>query len=597
MMPRPRLISVMVAAVVGAASSSAPGQGFKAPYGGYDHAYEAADGWLPDAAPGAAWTDLGYTDAAAALVDDALTGERALRLDHSALAGPGRYAAYDLLSHGGAGGSNDFFTLDLRFRLTGEVEEDQLSLAVIRPPTEAQAAQGHTEQRYVFRFHTAGIRTLSPGGLGNAAAALDHGWHDARITIDAPHAAARLYLDGATTPLLSYGGAGGSLGRNLLRFGDGSSTVRGGANVASLRWTNRSMAVPLEGGQVEVLSRRVLAQSDEHINFPFAKRFDDGTIWMTHSIGTHTVTERGARLWSLDNGATWTEPGIASISPMNSHQLDDGRVVALTAWDRTFSRTHDVVIHTWAGPRSEKTTRTVQVELPWSAQLFLHRTMIEAGDGSLIQTAYTRMEDQHRFRAFTLRSTDGGQSWAYHSTLGFDPASAFDTGLSEPAMVRLTDDTLLALMRTGGPTDVGPLMQVKSTDDGLTWSDPVQIAEYGVNPHVIQLASGALVASSGRPGVYLLIDLTGTGEHWQQVPIYDGSTSSYTTLLEIEPNLVMLLHDESGFMGTDLPDGRPNRLYATYLRVTPVPEPAVTALFMFGGTLLPCGRLVERSLR
>ncbi|HEX7009918.1 MAG TPA: sialidase family protein, partial [Phycisphaeraceae bacterium] len=392
------------------------------------------------------------------------------------------------------------------------------------------------------------------------------------------HQTAQLFLDGSTTPLFVDVGAGGLLERNFIRFGDGSATVSGRAQVSRLRWTNNAMIIPLEGGEAHFLHRELLAENDEHINFPFAQRFNDGTIWLTHSIGTHVVNERTVRRWSLDNGQHWTEPAIASISPINSYQLDDGEIIALTAWDQNYTTTHNVFVHRWPNPTTNKTQRTASVELPWSSQLFLHRTMIEAGDGSLIQTAYARMEDQHRFRAFTLRSTDGGNSWVYGGTIGFDPESPFDTGFSEPAIVRLADDTLLALMRTGSPVNVGPLMQSKSTDHGLTWSDPVPIAEFGVDPHVIRLSNGALVASSGRPGVYLLVDFSGTGDHWQEIPVYDGVGSSYTSLLEVEPNLVMLLYDESGFGGADLSIDVPNRLYAIYVRIVPEPTAAAAML-------------------
>lgn len=575
-------VSVLVVMAGLVAVGPAAGQAYWVPKAGFDQVYSASSGLLPDQQ---GWQNGGYADNAARIVNGASTDDFVLWLDHTAADGATQFAAWDRLDSHGTGTSEDYFTLDLRFRLVEPVSTDQFTLAVVRPANDIMTAMGYDEQRYVFRFNTNGVNVSRGTGFINHTAPLGRSWHDARLLIDNSHQTAQLYLNGSIEPLLSTTAAGGNLGRNFIRFGDGSSTVSGAVEISHVKWSNRLMAVPLTGGQIEIHNRTLVVENaEEHLNFPFAQRFNDGTVWMSHSVGTHTVTERGARLWSLDNGNTWAEPTIDSISAINTHQFDDGRIISLGAWNRAYTTKHDILVRRWSSPTSNKTQSSVTIELPWTAQLFLHRTMIRAGDGSLVQTAYTRMEDQQRFRAFTLRSTDDGETWSYGGTIGFDPNAPFDTGFSEPTIVRLADDTLLSLMRSGSPGDVGSLMQSKSTDHGATWSTPQQIADFGVDPHVIRVASGALVASSGRPGVYLLVDLTGTGDHWEQIEIYDGPGSSYTSLIEVEPNLVMLLHDESGFNHTNVPEGVPNRLYSTYVRI--VPEPGTASVVLTAGLFL-----------
>ena len=556
------------------------GASYSAPFGGYDYVYDAANGVLPNEPSGVPsqpiWTNGGYDSSSAQVINgDPLAGQAILRLDHTATTGAAQFAAYDLSSTGGAGSNQDYITFDTRFRVLDSGSQDQLSLAFIRPPTSTQANLGETEHTYVFRFNINGINALTGIGFQQTAYPLGTVWHDARITIDVPHGTASLYLDGASAPIIStYSGVGNfTLSRNQSKLGDGSSTVSGGAEIASLRWNDTSMSVPLDGGQLEIFGRNVIREEADpktHLNFEFAQRFMDGTIWMTHSVGVHGPDQGIGRLWSLDNGVTWAEAAINSIGTGNTYQFGDGKVISMSVWDGTYSNSHAVSIHRWDnGPQQNKTgTTSDTVTLPFTSQMFSHRSMIEAADGSLISSVYARMQDNDRFRAFALRSTDGGINWSYLSTIAFDPASAPGTGFSEPTLLRLQDDSLLSLVRSGSPTSGGPLYQAKSFDNGLTWTDPVQVADLGVDPTVVQLANGALVASSGRPGVYLLIDLSGTGDQWQKIPFYEGLGSSYTSLLEVEPNVVMLLHDESGFNG-DLPASElPNHLVSTYLRVS-----------------------------
>lgn len=543
-----------------------------------DYSYDAVDGMLPHQQD---WHNEGYVGVDAKLVNDAITGERTLRIDNTEAGGSAPFANWRRTSSGGSGSADDFMTLDVRFRLLNHTPSDQFSISLARPANDTLAAAGFNEQSYLFRFNTSGVTFHDGSGFVNYAAGLDQQWHDARITVDNANGTARLYLNGSSSPLFSQQAVGGNLGRNEIRFGDGSSTVVGAAQISQLSWTNKAMRVPINGGEVSFLGRQLVAENaDEHVNFPFATRFGNGAIALSHSVGTHTTpAERGELVWSPDNGQTWTTTTpIPILAAWNSHQFDDGSVIALAAWNTSQARMahDDVLLRRWTSPDAGFTTERIGIELPWASTLAIHRSMVRAADGSLVQTAYGRGVDDDYDRSFTLRSIDNGASWSYGGTIGFDPTGP---SFNEPTIVNLSDGTLLALIRTQVGGTIGPLVQSKSSDFGVTWSDPVKIADYGVDPHVIRLTNGALVASGGRPGIFLLVDLTGTGDHWQQIPFYDGLGSSYTTLLEVEPNRVMVLYDESGFYQfPDLPDGVPNRVYATYIDIVPEPGAAGTLL-------------------
>ena len=63
--------------------------------------------------------------------------------------------------------------------------------------------------------------------------------------------------------------------------------------------------VIMNGGRIEPISMSLVESTNEHLNFCFAQNFSDGSIYLRHSGGIHTVSEYGCRDYSLDNGVTW----------------------------------------------------------------------------------------------------------------------------------------------------------------------------------------------------------------------------------------------------------------------------------------------------
>jgi hypothetical protein len=90
-------------------------------------------------------------------------------------------------------------------------------------------------------------------------------------------------------------------------------------------------------------------------------------------------------------------------------------------------------------------------------------------------------------------------------------------GFNEASLVRLRDGWLYCVLRTSGV-----LHHRWSSDAGRSWtiSQPLHV---GDSPHppgfawpaMNRLDDGTLVLGYGRPGKHLLVDPTGTGEHWQ----------------------------------------------------------------------------------
>jgi hypothetical protein len=326
-------------------------------------------------------------------------------------------------------------------------------------------------------------------------------------------------------------------------FGEGSSDVVGKANVGFLRWTNNDMAIPLTGGQLNVLKTAVVDSNAQDVNFTFAHRFTDGTISLFHSIGQHQVNEMSTAQISYDNGQTWQVPPPNAILPTGSSaNLSGGGAAMVNRYDANLDAHTQwgLMTYKWNSSSSIPTQTSSTVTFPFAtAGMLMHRSLVVLDNGDWVASAYGQDNaNSNILSSYVIGSSDQGQTWNYLSTI--DPgAGPVNQGYSETGLVELADGDLLALLRTGDTTN-GPLMQAKSTDGGLSWSTPVQIADYGVDPDVIRLQNGALVASSGRPGVYILVDFSGTGDHWQEVPLYSGTGSSYTSLVELEPNIIGL---------------------------------------------------------
>ena len=124
---------------------------------------------------------------------------------------------------------------------------------------------------------------------------------------------------------------------------------------------------------------------------------------------------------------------------------------------------------------------------------------------------------QFKYRSWLLRSDDGGLNWHYHSTIAALPELG-DEGFCEPSLERLSDGSLIALLRNGG-SDNGPLWVCRSWDDGLTWSYPVRTTPTGNAPHIRLLPNGVLACVYGRPDNRISFDLTGSGLAWSHTVV------------------------------------------------------------------------------
>ena len=103
----------------------------------------------------------------------------------------------------------------------------------------------------------------------------------------------------------------------------------------------------------------------------------------------------------------------------------------------------------------------------------------------------------NKTRTLLLRSRDRGRNWTLVSTIAVGPTVG-EEGFDEPVLLRLTQGPrsgrFIVLMRTGRVT---PIYQTESDDEGKTWTKAHPLGFNGVNPDLIEMKSGLLVAGFG----------------------------------------------------------------------------------------------------
>ena len=182
--------------------------------------------------------------------------------------------------------------------------------------------------------------------------------------------------------------------------------------------------------------------------------------------------------------------------------------------------------------------------------VLLH-TLLEDPDGTLYISAYGYYEGDENYRQILLVSHDRGVNWEVAGTVAEpDPeqadVQAYD-GPSEGAIERLSDGSLLMVMRTGWHL---PMIYSRSFDDGVTWTEPEEI-EVGpagqdllsVQPTLERLPTGELLLMVGRPGLVMTVSESGLGDDWS-VPVgVDYANSENGSFTVLDPTTVVAAGD------------------------------------------------------
>ncbi|MGH2559337.1 MAG: sialidase family protein, partial [Thermomicrobiales bacterium] len=369
-------------------------------------------------------------------------------------------------------------------------------------------------------------------------------------------------------------------------------------------------AYPLPGMRVTLGTPRVVGEGVGHFWFPQIAQCSTGEILVRSSLfgdtnsglldgaGRVHVSSDGGETWPFRYDVAGTRLGSQIPGSDNSYVaptkllywdpsdppgrfrghlvrfLDGGRRHVFEPWTVTaegFPR--DVELHADADQHGQR----------WRAGANLRgKGQAVEVDGELVIATYLQFQGDARYSAAALASRDGGRSWRFRSIIvGCDAVPEAKQGPTETALVRLADGDLMCVMRQGPHTQ--PLLRAYSRDNGATWTPPDCLSAFSVDPTLMRLRNGALVLAAGRPGIGLWISTDSRGESWQHVDLlahhntqlpdaahtigpYVGpnnvkreQTTSYTDMVEIAPDRLLLVYDRTPFYSQPVPLDSPER--------------------------------------
>jgi len=274
-------------------------------------------------------------------------------------------------------------------------------------------------------------------------------------------------------------------------------------------------------------------------------------IWCTEDAIDPERTSSAYR-WTRDGGLTWSKAIEAHDMGHSWAKLADGSYLSLSYCTlRTGVSTCSCGVGRSSGGLNYSWSRGSVDVAPlklgdWgkggAASIVFARSVLLMPDGALLATMYGRFEGDALDRSIAVHSTDGGTSWKYLATIGYDAAVGGE-GLNEPCMVRLADGDLYCVMRN---LSGKPMYSARSGDDGRTWSAPKIMPEQAMSvfASLCVMSNGVLACSSGRPGCRIMFSPDGKGEQWTEgTTVFDGPSTCYTAIAEVAPGKLLYVYD------------------------------------------------------
>ena len=295
------------------------------------------------------------------------------------------------------------------------------------------------------------------------------------------------------------------------------------------------------GGTIELVRRDVLLSNpgrhaipDEQLHFPFLYESENGNWYMAYREEPHMEKRFGPGnqvqcVQSRDRRATWL-PWMGMLAEPLMRQLFVTRLnnSSLISYRCRMSELHWSVNGTLEGTtiilrsQDEGATWTRHdapvSKLPFSLESLLVSPWghaLEMPNERLLWPTYSR---EGNTISGVVQSTDGGHSFMWFTNLCED--NTVDEQ-REPGLVRLASGELLALLRCARH----PMVEVRSSDGGHTWSPPRRLPRPGVCPQLMLLENGVMVYSYGtRRDVHIMASWDGTGSQWSDsLVLYRGS--------------------------------------------------------------------------
>jgi hypothetical protein len=327
--------------------------------------------------------------------------------------------------------------------------------------------------------------------------------------------------------------------------------------------------VRLKGAGLALSEPVLVARSKGYLWFPTLTPLADGALLalMSDYADVHTKTATAKLAWSRDGGLTWSEPANGLYADSHVRLADGGELllpyylfprkdgmgaacqVVAKGKQRAEVVEDGVTVAGW--PRPDK---TFEPKLGMSGFVFNGQT-VELKGGGHLATLYGYFKDTNRYSLVAAESKDG-RAWKTRSIIADENCKLKGKeGPCEAALCRLRDGQLMAVFRMDSGVPYG---QAWSGDEGKTWTGPAAMeGVFSVQPSVAVLPDGALVLSGGRPGLFVWVNLDGTGKDWQKVDVQahhnarvpketidkSDRTSSYTEVVALDDTHLLLIYD------------------------------------------------------
>lgn len=282
---------------------------------------------------------------------------------------------------------------------------------------------------------------------------------------------------------------------------------------------------------------------------PYLYDLGKDLLLMSVAQGPDAFYEPYGLLRSTDVGKTWKPiPGLdqSDKTPLPVLRRPDGSILAMSRWTRT--RPDGAVVGHTTRLNADATMFKMEeslINLPREYtnespgdQIICERHVWNEGDGAITMVVRSRKQvERDDGRKITMRlshlvrSVDEGRTWNYVSTIG--PGG-------EPAVVRLTDSEMTAVIRGAGNSR---MIQTFSHDAGNTWSAPVELEVGRVLPDLVMMSNGVVACSYGRPASCLMFSLD-HGKNWTSHHVISDKVGfNYTSIREISPGRLLYVHD------------------------------------------------------
>ncbi|MGH9344911.1 MAG: sialidase family protein, partial [Terriglobia bacterium] len=338
---------------------------------------------------------------------------------------------------------------------------------------------------------------------------------------------------------------------------------------------------------------------------PIAARFPNGELIVTYTLDPDTqanpiflsgfqMSKDGGEHWGLRYGVIMQHiPMIFIPQPDDSLMALPSELMSQTPGDdrnlrgplwrfeqggkRMVMEPDGVRVVSWPWPVTVEPG--TQPRPNWHHEFMFTGSWLKIG-GRLLATVYWGKKGEknssgwHVLNLALADSVDGGHTWHYYSTIASPseilPQAEWDKkrfeGPNESSIIRLADGELMVVFRVGSYLG-WHLRRAYSRDNGRTWTKPDVLPAYSVEPRMLRIANGTIVLATGRPGIHLWLSTDARARTWQDVDIVahhnqwapnasyriapldpnnpqgGWQTSSYTGLIEVAPNRLLLVYD------------------------------------------------------